>query len=377
MYAKPKSPTFIAISSIASVLMVAAPAFAQAPTPVRTESVSIESVQEHRRVTGSLQAVARSSVASQEAGQVVSILTDEGMRVAEGEVIAQLDARRLKSQLAETLARVARTESELVERESELEFAEFEKHRLTNLREGLEASARELKVAMSEFGAAQARVEAAKRAILEGQHQAELLRIRIDDMTVRAPFDARVVTRHVDPGEWLVPSEPIVTLVSTGAIEARLEVPERFADPVAQYADKIYADVIGVGQTIPSTNLRIIPDVDPQARSFSVVLTLENPDDLMSPGMSVEAWIPTGEEAKQLTVPKAAVTRNGKEAYVYRTMQSPDGNTTAARTPVTVLFNWEDRAVVESDDLRNGDSVIVEGNERLMPGASLAQAKED
>ncbi|HNO76441.1 MAG TPA: efflux RND transporter periplasmic adaptor subunit [Phycisphaerae bacterium] len=376
MYAKPNPSTVAAILSAASALVVAAVANAQAPTPVRTESVSIERVQEHRRVTGSLQAVARSSVPSQESGQVLTVSTDEGMRVAEGDIIAQLDDRRLKSQLEETLARIARTESELVERESELEFAEFERLRLTNLREGHEASERELKVATTDFGAAQARVEAAKRAILEGQHQAELLRIRIDDMTVRAPFDARVVKRHVDPGEWLEPGEPIVTLVSTGAIEARLEVPERFADPVVQFADQIFADVIGVGQTVPSTGLRIIPDVDPQARSFSVILTLDNPDGLMSPGMSVVAWIPTGEEAEQLTVPKAAVTRNGKDAYVYRT-QNKDGKTTAARTPVTVLFNWAGRAIVESDELKNGDKVIVEGNERLMPGASLAQAEED
>ena len=82
------------------------------------------------------------------------------------------------------------------------------------------------------------------------------------------------------------------------------------------------------------------------------------------------------EEAEQLTVPKAAVTRNGKDAYVYRT-QNKDGKTTAARTPVTVLFNWAGRAIVESDELKNGDKVIVEGNERLMPGATLAQAEED
>ncbi len=377
MHAKPKPRTAVAMLSVAAAILVATPAIAQMPIPVRTESVTSERVQEHRRVTGSLQAVARSSVASQEAGQVLSIVTDEGMRVTEGQVIAQLDARRLKSQLAETLARVSRTESDLVERQSALEFAEFENRRLTNLREGLEASEREAMVARTEFSAAKARVEAAQRAILEGQHQAELLQIRLDDMTVRAPYDARVVTRHVDPGEWLQPSEPIVTLVSTGAIEARLEVPERFADPVAQYADRIYADVIGVGQTIPSTGLRVIPDVDPKARSFSVILTLDNPDDLLSPGMSVVAWIPTSDEAEQLTVPKSAVTRNGKEAYVYRTTQDADGATKASRTPVKVLFNWEDRVVVDAENLQAGDTVIVEGNERLMPGATLAQSQEN
>lgn len=347
---------------------------AQGPTPVRIEPVTTERVQEHRRVTGSLQAIARSSVASQEAGQVINVLTDEGRSVREGDTIARLDARRLESQLAEALARVDRAESDLAQRQSELEFAEFENRRLTNLRVGHEASEREMMDAATRYRAAQARVDGAKRTILEGRRQVDLLKIRLDDMTVRAPFDARVVSRRIDPGEWIEPGEPIVTLVSTGDIEARLEVPERFAGPVAQYANRIYADVIGLGRTLPSTEVRVIPDVDPQARSFRVVLTLENPDGALVPGMSVVAWIPTSDEAEHLTVPKAAVVRSGREAYVYRATSNPGGAATAQRTNVTVLFDWADRVVVAADSLQAGDAVIVEGNERIAPGAALVMA---
>jgi RND family efflux transporter MFP subunit len=236
------------------------------------------------------------------------------------------------------------------------------------------ANERESVEAASRFGAAQARVDAAKRAIVEGQRQVDLLKIRLEDMTVRAPFDARVVVRHVDPGEWIEPGEPIVTLVSTGAIEARLEVPERFSASVAEHADRIYADVVGLGSTLPSTEVRVIPDVDPQARLFRVVLTLDNPEGALAPGMSVVAWIPTSDEAEHLTVPKSAVVRSGRDAYVYRSATNAEGKATAARTPVKVLFDWQDRLAVVADELKAGDSVIVEGNERLMPGAELALA---
>lgn len=367
----------IAMLVLGVVAVIAAAAPAQSPTAVRTETVTTQLVQEHRRVTGSLQAVARSSVASQEAGQVLDVLTDEGMRVQQGEAIARLDARRLEAQLAEAQARVTRAESDLAERQSELAFAEFEHRRLSNLRVGQDASEREMIEAQTQLGAATARVDAARRAIVEGQRQVELLTIRLDDMTVRAPFDARVVTRHVDRGEWIEAGEPIVTLVSTGAIEARLEVPERFADAVARNANRIYADVISLGRTVPSEDVRIIGDVDRQARSFSVILTLENPDDALAPGMSVAAWIPTRDEAEHLTVPKSAVVRSGRDAYVYRSASNSDGPATAARTPVTVLFDWQDRVVVAADGLQAGDSVIVEGNERIVAGAAVAPERSN
>ncbi|MCA9256276.1 MAG: efflux RND transporter periplasmic adaptor subunit, partial [Phycisphaerales bacterium] len=282
------------ITTTALLILLALPArFAtaqQGPTPVLTGQVTKEKVQQHRRVTGSLQAVSRSSVASQEAGQLIEILTDEGMTVAKGDIIARLDARRLEAQLAEAEARVLRADSDLVERQSELEFAEFEMNRLKKLQQTNAASSRESMQAKSSFDAASARVEAARRAINEGQRQVELLRIRLEDMTIRAPFHARVVQRHVDPGEWINPGDAVVTLVSTGAIEARLEVPERFASAVTRNAERIYADIVSLDETIPSTKVRMIPDVDPQARSFHLVLTLDDPDDQMAPGMSVVAW---------------------------------------------------------------------------------------
>lgn len=347
----------------------------QVPAAVLTDTVKKEMVQEHRRVTGSLQAVARSSIASQEAGQLVEILTDEGMTVAEGDVIARLDDRRLRAQVAEAEARVNRVESDLVERQSELTFAEFEMQRLSKLRQTNVASSRESMEAKSRFDSAMARVEGARRAINEGQRQVELLKIRLEDMVVRAPFHARVVKRQVDPGEWIEPGEPIVTLVSTGAIEARLEVPERFASSVGRNSSRIYADVTSLGQTVPSSDVRVIPDVDPQARSFSVVLTLDNPESQMAPGMSVVAWIPTSDEAEHLTVPKSAVVRNGRDAYVYRSEIDAKGVATAAKTLVTVLFDWQDRVVITANTLAAGDNVIVEGNERIAPGTPLALAK--
>ncbi len=362
---------FVALLILASLANATA---AQSPAPVRTAEVTKTRVQEHRRVTGSLQAVARSSIASQEPGQVETVLVDEGLTVDAGDVIAQLDARRLRAQLAEAQAGVLRTQSELAERKAELAFAEFEHRRIGNLHESQVASEREWVEAERLIGVARARRDAAERSVAEGEREVQLLSIRLDDMTVRAPYDARVVTRHVDPGEWIEPGEPIVTLVSTGTIEARLEVPERYAEPIVPYAARIYADVAGLGRTVASRGLRIISDVDPRARTFSVVLTLDNRDGALAPGMSVGAWVPTTDEAERLTVPKDAVVRSGREAFVYRSDTDESGRAIASKTAVTVLFDWQDRVAVAADELRAGDQVVVEGNERLIPGAPLALA---
>jgi predicted deacylase len=70
-----------------------------------------------------------------------------------------------------------------------------------------------------------------------------LLQVRLDDTTIAAPFDGYVIERHVEPGEWVRPGDPIITLVSAGIIEAWIEVPERFAGDIAQATTPITVEV--------------------------------------------------------------------------------------------------------------------------------------
>jgi hypothetical protein len=83
--------------------------------------------------------------------------------------------------------------------------------------------------------------------------------------------------------------------------------------------------------------------------------------------MSVTAWVPTAQLSQQLLVHKNAVLRNEAGPYVYVVRQGPDGAARALPAAVQVLFALEERFAVRSSDLREGDLVVVEGNERLFP----------
>ncbi len=357
--------------ALSAVLWSAAAVTAAPPSPVRTAPVTLETVQEHRRVTGSLRAVARTALASQEPGQIAAVLVDEGMPARAGQLIARIDDRRLQAQVLEAEATLERARAALTEAQAEAEFARYERGRVHNLYQSNTASEREYQEAVRLAAVAEARTESARRAETQAQRVLELLRIRLGDTRVVAPFDAIVVRRHVDVGEWVEAGQPIVELASIGTIEARLEVPERLAEAVAAHADEIYVEVAGLGKTQPSQEVRVIRDVDPRARTFSVIVTLDNRDGLLAPGMSVNAWLPTTERREYLTAPKSAVIRHARDAYVYRAADDDSEQAVAQQTPVAVLFSWQDRLVVQSEDLAPGDLVVVEGNERLLPGSAV------
>ena len=88
--------------------------------------------------------------------------------------------------------------------------------------------------------------------------------------------------------------------------------------------------------------------------------------------MSVTATVPTGAEADHLTVSRDAILRSATGPYLYVAAGGGDGKPAAAvMVPVEVLFSVGDRAAVRGRDLAAGALVVVEGNERLFPGAPL------
>jgi multidrug efflux pump subunit AcrA (membrane-fusion protein) len=109
-----------------------------------------------------------------------------------------------------------------------------------------------------------------------------------------------------------------------------------------------------------------------------VIVTLPNADGALSPGMSVTAWVPTGQTSMELTISKDAVLRNEIGPFIYVVRGGPGGGPAAAvPTPIELRFAIDDRVVVRSAPLSPGDQVIVEGNERLFPMAPVAPLNND
>jgi multidrug efflux pump subunit AcrA (membrane-fusion protein) len=101
------------------------------------------------------------------------------------------------------------------------------------------------------------------------------------------------------------------------------------------------------------------------------VVAIDNADGQLTPGMSLTAWLPTGQLTERLTVSKDAVLRNEAGAYVYVARggggEGAGAPASAVAVSVQVLFPVADRVVVTSRDIRAGDLAVVEGNERLFP----------
>lgn len=365
-----KAAWFSALVALAMTCMQHASAQGPPPTPVRVDAAQAETVQQQRLVTGNLRAVSRSRVAAREPGIVIELPIQAGDHVKRGDLLAKLDDRRLAIQLRQIEAQQRVLESIMTEREAQVALRRSDLEMIQSIEARGAVNPKEVADARLELLAAEARLDQARREVAVTQASADLLRKRMDDMVIRAPFDGVVISRLTELGQWIGEGQSVAEVVAVKAFEVWLNVPQRNAAAVSSTDLRTSVNVEAVEQSYTSIagTARVVRDVDPMARTFSLVVMIEDKENVLSPGMSVTAWLPTGAMAEHLTIHKDAVLRNEAGAFVY-VVRAAGAQQALSATPVSVqvLFDLHDRVAVAAAGLQAGDQVVVEGNERLMP----------
>lgn len=359
------------------------PVHAQAPSgpppaKVRVGLVLRKSVQEHRLVIGQVEPAKRTIVAAEEKGRVKIAPPEPGTPVKGDATIASVDSTLLDldkkaADLAVLEAKIATDEAaaQVAEQQARLTTAARDRKRLEKLVTTQVAKRHELDNAVDAESAARARLSFFKalqrRATAVHQRAlitAKRLETQILKTKVIAPFSGYIVRKHTEVGQWVDAGDPVAEIVMTQTVKVRLEVPQAII-PKLKPGQSVTVRFDALFTSKTEKIFSIVPDGDAQSRTFRVLLKFKNADSALKPGMSVAAELPTGNKTQALTVPRDAVnlTPNGAIVFVNRGGMGLPVN-------VAIRFGDGDRYVIRGP-LRDGDQVVVEGNERLIPGQRL------
>ncbi len=342
------------------------------PTPVRVGDVEAATIRDRRLVTGELRAMRRARVAGREPGLVLEAPVREGQLVKRGTLLARLDAANLELESKRIAADRIVAEATLEERKADLSLREWQYDAFKKLAERGSSHEQEVRQAESAIAVARARKRQAEEAMKVLDAAKALIDQRIGDMRITAPFDAVVVARHAERGEWLGAGGAVVELVSVGAVEAWFRLPERLVGPLREKGVEVEVRIEAAARTVRTKRFRVVPLIDPQTRTFPLIVDVANDTRALAAGMSATAWVPSGSDVEHVTVPVDALLRNDAGSYVYLVAGPSADQLRAVPVPVTRLFAHGDRVAVRGDGLRAGARVVVEGNERLMPGAAVS-----
>jgi HlyD family secretion protein len=275
------------------------------------------------------------TVSSKVTGKIAEILIEEGMVVAEGQLLARLDDESLRPSLVLAERQLDAVRKERAEIEVRRAEALRNLTRVTGMHERDAASDSDLDRAQSEAAALAARLEALAGTAAVADATVRVRQQDIEDLYVRAPFPGVIVSKDAQPGEMVSPVSAgggftrtgIATLVDMDSREIEVDVNEAFINRVAagQPTEAVldaYPDWV-----IPSHVINIVPTADRQKATVKVRIAFDALDPRILANMGVKVTFlevraaaegSAPRERPAVRVPAGAVSRDGAASVVWR-----------------------------------------------------------
>jgi len=315
---------------------------------------------------GTIQPIASIAVTAQVSGTVSRVAVADGADVKQGDVLIELDARLIDTQIAQGQATVAKDQATITKAQRDLERIN---RLLANKFETQENAAD-----------AQTTLDLARATLASDQAGLHYLDIQREYYTIHAPVSGRIGTIAVKPGSTIVSgaqASPIVTINVFDPIYVAVGIPQKM---VADLAEDKAQGVAKISLTIPGrTDKREgqVTAIDNSANAATGLVTvfasISNTPSVLWPGEIVNADVIFRDQPDALAVPNEAIQTNQQGSYVY----AVDANARAHVKPVVIDRSMRGLTVIASG-INEGDNVVTDGQLLLSNGAlvSVKQAME-
>ena len=331
--------------------------------------------------SGYVTARRQATVSSKVTGKVVEVMVEEGMKVEAGQVLARIDASNVEKSLRLAEAQFDSASKGLAETRANLEQAERELRRVSQLAANRISSQADLDRAESEAKSLQARLDRQLADVVVAEQEVAVWKQQLDDTTIHAPFAGIVTSKNAQPGEMISPMSAgggftrtgICTIVDMNSLEIEVDVNESYINRV-EPGQRVEAVLDAYPDWhIPAKVIAIIPAADRQKATVKVRVGFEKLDSRILPDMGVKVAFQSAGNgqpaARNIAVPKIAVRqRDGRDmVWVVR-------DDRVERRAVTLGATRGDEVTIEAG-LNDGEKIVVEGPADLAEAARVTEAK--
>ena len=349
----------------------------------RFQQIIRDDVTQTISANGTLNPVTLVNVGTQVSGRVSKLYVDFNDKVEEGQILLELDDSLFRAQIAEAQGSVNNAQAAL-------ELARANETRMRSLFTQEYVSRQELDQAVQALKSARAQLETAQAQLR--RHQTNL-----EFSIIRSPVSGVVVDRVVDIGQTVAASFQTPTLITIAQDLSKMQINSSFAEAdignikvgqkakfnVDAYPNRSFEGIV--------KQVRLNPTITSNVVTYNVVVTVDNPDLTLLPGMTAYVNIAVATHVNALLAPNAALrfkpkneSQDSETPKPRRGKKQGDADTPLGKVyvlqqgqlqPVSVSLGITDGRFTEiiTDELKEGDRVVVgevggAGGDQQQPG---------
>ena len=326
--------------------------------PVRVGIVEKKAVPLQIRNVGTVQAYVAVSVRAQVTGEIMQVHFREGQDLKKGELLFSIDPRPYEAALAQAEAALARERAQM-------ENAQTDVKRYEDL-------AKKDYVTQQQYDSVKANAAATAANVRSDEALVERARLDLAFCSIRAPIDGRSGSILVQSGNVVKANDAVlVTINQIAPIYLTFAVPERELPEIRRRQNAgtlvVEAEEPAGGRSLGRGELTFVDNiVDRATGTITLKATFANADRVLWPGEFVNAVLTLTTDQGAIVAPVGTV-QNGQQgtfAYVVK------ADKTVESRPVTVARAVAGGVVIASG-LEAGETVVTDGQLRLVPGAKV------
>jgi len=307
------------------------------PSPVEVAQVKVDTVTEEVSTIGTLKPDESVVIKSEVAGRIQTIEFIEGQKVEAGAPLILLDASEYKALLEQNNATL------VLNKQSYDRIKDLFNKQLTSRQT----------------------LDEAKSKLDESKAKLAVDKVRLDKMTIKAPFSGILGLREVSQGAYIIPDQPLVRLDKLDTIKLDFKVPEIYLSkinrgqtvtvildsfPAKEFTGKVYAMDLAVEE---------------ESRTLLLRAKLPNPNLELQGGLFARVKLVLSQREKALLIPEQAIVPQGGDSFVFKIQEDK-----AILTKIKLgQRRTGDVEVIEG--LNANDFVITAGQMKLRPNATV------
>ena len=341
-------------------------------TPVKSTLAKELEMLDWDDYTGRIEAMETVDIKARVSGYLEKVLFKDGDRVKKGDLLFLIDSRTYAADLK-------RAESELARTKSRLELAQNDFKRAERLRLSKAISDEEYDLRSKTVVENTATMHGAEAAV-------QTARLNYEFTQIRAPIDGRIGRELVTPGNLISGDQTtLTTIVSIDPVYVYIDTDER--------AVLKYRRLAATGQRANETEgripaqLRLIdetgyphegyidyvdPRMDPSTGTLRVRALINNPDQILSPGLFAHIRIHGSSPRPVILIPERAIGTDQDQKFVWVIREDH-----AVEYRKVTLGRQSGSFRVINDGLHSGEEIVVDGLPKIRPGAHVQPEQLD